>query len=186
MNPVERWLLWLSVAACGGSGAVYGWMKHLMRSGDAYAVVNHPWQPFFLKLHVATAPVLVFALGLVFSKHIWGRFRSGDGTGRRTGTAMLATALPMVATGYAVQVVADAWWLRALGLLHLALGSVWTAGFLLHRVATRAENEAGSPEGAEAPDRAQSSAYRSTNSAPSTYTSHDASRKRPDRSLRTG
>ena len=77
MNRFERILLIGSSLLTAFSGAVYGVMKYLVTSSDPYAVVNHPWQPFFLKFHILASPFLVFALGLIFRGHVLDRWRSG-------------------------------------------------------------------------------------------------------------
>ena len=83
MTRAERWLLWTSTLAVAVSGFGFAWAKYLVRSDDPFAVVHHPLQPFFLKMHVLTAPILVFAVGFLFSRHVVGRpgvgFRVIDG-----------------------------------------------------------------------------------------------------------
>jgi hypothetical protein len=77
VTPFERLSLWISTLLVGGSGVVYAIMKYLMTTDDPYAIIHHPWQPFFLKLHIVTAPLLVFAFGVIFLKHVWEQFRTG-------------------------------------------------------------------------------------------------------------
>ena len=45
-------------------------MRYLMEPTDLFSVVNHPWQPTLQHLHVLVAPLMVFAVGLIWKKHI--------------------------------------------------------------------------------------------------------------------
>ena len=134
MNAFEKWLLWTSTALVAVSGIVYGWMKYFLAPADPFSAVGHPLQPFFLKLHVLSSPVLVFAVGVVFTRHIWRQYRSRLQDGRRSGLSLLLTFVPMVASGYLVQVVTARtalWWVIA---VHLAASAIYLAGFLTHQV----------------------------------------------------
>jgi len=132
VNALEKWLLWTSTAVVGVSGTVYGAMKYLLRSEDPYAVVHHPWQPFFLKLHVLSAPVLVFAVGAVFTRHVIPHWRSGGGNGRRSGIGTAATLLPMIVSGYLIQTTTSSSWVFRVAVLHMAASALYLAGVLVH------------------------------------------------------
>ena len=77
MNRFERWAVWSTSIATLVTGVVYLWMKYLLVSADPFAVVNHPWQPLVLKLHILVSPLLVFSIGLVSLRHVWRHLRSG-------------------------------------------------------------------------------------------------------------
>lgn len=136
MRPFERILLWSSLVATVVTGTVYGVMKYLMTSDDPYAVVNHPLQPLMLKLHIVTVPFMVFAVGLVFTQHIYQRWRSGRSTGRGSGVLMVLTFAPMVISGYLIQAItwdSALFWTVA---VHLTASAVYCSMFVAHRVAT--------------------------------------------------
>lgn len=137
MTRFEQGLLWGATAATALTGTVYGIMKYLMTSDDPYAVIHHPWQPFFLKAHVLTAPLLVFAVGAVFSKHVLRQWRSGADRGKRTGGSIVLVAAPMVLTGYLIQTVTLAPSLRAIALAHIGFGVVYVVAMLAHRRSAR-------------------------------------------------
>jgi len=132
VSPLERSLLWIGASGTFVTGAVYAWMKYVLTSDDPYAVVHHPLQPWMLKLHILFAPVLVFAIGLVFTQHIWKRWRTGGSAGRRSGLTTLLTALPMVASGYLIQTVTGGPLLTGLIVVHLAAGTVYAVFFFAH------------------------------------------------------
>ena len=68
-------------------------------------MINHPLEPWFLKSHIVFAPVFVFAIGLIVTRHIVPHIREGVDRGRRSGLAMVWMLLPMAVSGYLIQVV---------------------------------------------------------------------------------
>jgi len=152
----EKVLLWSSTLVVGITGLVYAWMKYLLPPIDPYSTVHHPLQPLVLKIHLVAAPFLVFAVGLVFTQHIWGQFRAGLKRGRRSGVGTLLTLAPMVLSGYLIQVATAESWLFWLAMAHLVTGSLFVLGFTSHQVAmwtrqARARRRAA--ESRPAPDR---------------------------------
>lgn len=148
MNPFERWTLWGSTAVVAVSGFAFLWMKYFVVPADPYAIVNHAWQPFFLKLHILSAPVLVFALGVVFLRHIWRQYRSGRPGGRRTGLTVLWVLVPMVATGYLLQTVASRDALRRIAWIHIVTSSAYVLAIAGHQVRALARGVAEDEPGA--------------------------------------
>jgi hypothetical protein len=151
MMKFEKYVVWGSTTAVTGTGVVYGWMKHLMHPSDPFAVVNHSLQPLVLKLHIVSAPVLVFGIGMILMRHIWPHFRNGLRRGRRSGILSALITLPMIATGYALQASASVGWLKAIGYVHLGLGLVFGFAALAHALATRARRSASSMDAAPQP-----------------------------------
>ncbi|HET8946984.1 MAG TPA: hypothetical protein VFQ07_08370 [Candidatus Polarisedimenticolia bacterium] len=143
MTRLERWLLDLSIGFSALTGAVYYVMKAWMRPRDPYSVLGHPWQPHVLAAHVLVGPLVIFALGLIAREHIVDRIVSGKPqTGRRTGLLITSLALPMVLSGYLLQVVTAPAGRRFLGLLHLVSGLLFALLFVSHLVATAARRRA--------------------------------------------
>lgn len=134
MTRFERGSLWASTLAVSLTGLGFTWAKYFASTDDPWAVVNHPLEPWLLKLHVISAPLFVFAVGLITTRHILSHLRSGTPAGRRTGLVMVWTIVPMVVTGYLLQVVSVPGWLLPLAIGHIAAGILFLAGFLLHRV----------------------------------------------------
>jgi hypothetical protein len=134
----ERILLLVSVVLAGGSGLVFAWMKHLMRSSDPFSVVNHPWQPLILSLHVLAAPVLLFALGLITRDHILGRAKDPRARrGRWSGILAAGVLLPMVGSGYTLQVLVDRGARDLMGWGHLGAGALFLGLYAAHFVLAR-------------------------------------------------
>ena len=138
MSRFEKWSLWASTLAVSLTGFGFTWTRYFAATDDPWAVVNHPLEPWLLKLHVISAPLFVFAVGLVTTRHILPHLRSGTPAGRRTGLVMVWTIVPMVATGYLLQVLTVPDWLLPLAVGHIVVGVVFLVGFLLHRVRKKA------------------------------------------------
>jgi len=135
VTPFERAMLWGSSLLVGVSGIVIAVMKYAMTSEDPYAIVNHPLQPVMLKVHIVSAPLLVFAIGIVFVKHIWEQWRSGLVRGRLSGSWTLWTFGPMVFSGYLIQALTHRGWLLAMVVVHLVTGGAFLVGFMGHQLA---------------------------------------------------
>ncbi|MGQ0813057.1 MAG: hypothetical protein ACT4O1_01145 [Gemmatimonadota bacterium] len=137
MTRLEKWLVWGSTVAVTVTGTALGVMKYMMAPTDTFAVVNHPLQPLVLKLHIITAPFLIFGIGMITMRHIWPHFRSGWKRGRKSGVSSALLAMPMIGTGYAIQALTSSRWLALIGYLHFALGLVFAIGAAIHFVKTR-------------------------------------------------
>lgn len=137
MTKVEKITVWGSTALMTATGVAIAWMEYMLQPADPFAVVNHPWQPLLLKLHILSAPIMIFGIGMISMRHIWPHFRNGLRKGRRSGLWSMLLTVPMILTGYALQVVTQVGWLNVLGYLHLALGVAFAAGGGVHFFATR-------------------------------------------------
>lgn len=134
MKPFARWSVWVGSVVSGFTGLVYWWMLHMMEPLGEWAVINHPLQPWVLKAHIVTSPLLVFAVGLIAMDHVWKQYRLGIRAGRRSGLTAMWVIAPMIATGYLIQAVTLPTWLSALGWLHLGTGVAYLAGLAVHQV----------------------------------------------------
>ncbi|MEW6337124.1 MAG: hypothetical protein ACOY3Y_09165 [Acidobacteriota bacterium] len=146
LTALEAALAHLSTVLVGGSGAAYAVFRYLIRSSDPFSVVNHPWQPAVQHVHVLAAPLLVFALGVVWRMHVLDGVRSNRPR-RRSGVTLLAGAAPMIASGVLVQVATEPTWARAFGAVHTLTGLLWLAGYAAHLLGRRAPRAAGAGKG---------------------------------------
>ena len=135
MTPFERWAIWSTSLATFVTGVIYLWMKYLLVSDDPFTVVNHPWQPIMLKLHILVAPLLIFAIGMVMLRHVWRHLKARMRSGRRSGLLTVAVLGPMIMTGYLIQAITHQGWLKAMAISHIALGLLFGAGLLAHQFA---------------------------------------------------
>ena len=133
MSRFEAWLLHVSNLLVGGTGLVYAWMIYLVKPTDPYSVVNHPLQPQTQHLHILVAPLLVFAAGLVWRRHVWSQWKRGLAQGRWSGLALMAMLVPMIASGYLIQTAVDGGWRKVWIGVHLASSGLWLLGYLVHQ-----------------------------------------------------
>jgi hypothetical protein len=75
MTPALRAATWSATAAVATTGLVYGFMAYCLPESPM-DVVNHPWQPTMLHLHVLAAPMWLVVLGAVWYAHVLPSVRS--------------------------------------------------------------------------------------------------------------
>ena len=81
---------------------------------------------------------MVFALGLIARDHIIDRLSDPrQRRGRASGVIIVALALPMIVSGYLLQVVTDPAVRRALAAIHIAGGGLYVLLFAGHLVVSR-------------------------------------------------
>lgn len=138
MTRTEKVLVHGSTWAVSLSGFVYGWMKYLLRNDDPFSILNHPWQPAALAWHVVAAPLLVFAVGLIAQEHILSRVNDGARPrGRGTGLAAAAIVVPMVLSGYGLQVVSEPALRRLVLRTHLVTSVLFFVTYVAHVAMSR-------------------------------------------------
>lgn len=133
MTRFQRWFLYVTTALATLSGVGYFYMKRFLTPLEPWAVINHPLEPWFLKAHILTAPLMLFAVGLITTQHIWRSLKSSLPTGRKTGLAATIAFGPLVLTGYLIQTVASPMAIDVLGWTHLVLGLVSAFAIFEHR-----------------------------------------------------
>ena len=133
MSRTERCLLDIANLLVVGTGIDYAGMKYMMESADEWAVVNHPWQPHVQHLHVITAPLLVFAGGLIWKHHVLARLRDNGSDGRLTGLGLAVQFVPMVMSGYLIQISVSEIWRSVWVGIHLVSSALWIVMAVAHR-----------------------------------------------------
>ena len=137
MTGLEKWTVWVTSILVFVTGVVYLWMKYWLPAPDAFSIIHHPLQPLFLKLHILTAPLLVFAVGSIALRHAWRHYATGTREGRLSGTGTAALIIPMVVTGYLIQVITGETALRGIVLTHLVTGLGYGVVILAHQLLVR-------------------------------------------------
>jgi hypothetical protein len=135
MSRIDAWLLHISNGLVMVTGLVYAWMAYFVKSDDPYAVVGHPWQPHIQHAHVIVAPLLVLVLGHMWSRHIGPHLHRVTHRRKKSGLGMLLMALPMLFSGYAIQVAVSAQWRAAWVIVHMATSLIWICGYVIHMTA---------------------------------------------------
>ena len=127
-------------ALASASGVVYGVMKYFLAGTDPDSRLGHPWQPAVLAAHVLLAPVAVFGMGLLLRGHALPQLKRGEREGRGTGLALTAVGMPLVFSGYLVQVFTGETARKGTGWIHAALGVLFALAFLLHLPGSQARD----------------------------------------------
>ena len=134
MKPWERWTFGLLALLVSATGSAYFWMKYMLVNTDPFAVVNHPWQPAMLAVHLVASPPLLLMFGVLLNSHILRKVRATGLPNRKTGLLSLGTFFAMVASGYLLQVVTAEALTQALVTIHVATGSVFSVTYAAHLV----------------------------------------------------
>jgi hypothetical protein len=132
---MKRWEAWTNHVGWGlvaASGIVYGILKYAVATPDPDSRLAQPWQPAILAVHVLAAPVAVFALGLLFRRHALKRLASGFRDGRASGMILVLASVPLILSGYALQVVVGTGARRWTGWTHAAIGVLVTGAYIFH------------------------------------------------------
>lgn len=136
MSRLEAWLLHAATLLVGGTGVVYAVVRYALARPDPFSAV-HPAQAPVQHAHVWSAPLLVFALGLIWKSHAWCSTRRDVAGRRRSGLQLMLTAAPMVLSGYFLQTAVDPVARRVWIAVHLAASGLWLAGYLAHQLSRR-------------------------------------------------
>ena len=134
MKPWERWTFNLLALVVAVTGFVYLWMQYFQQSADPFSVVNHPWQPAMLGLHVVASPALTLMFGVILNSHIMKKLRATRLPNRRSGYASLVTFAVMIVSGYLLQISSSEQWLQALVVVHIASGAVFSVAYASHLI----------------------------------------------------
>ena len=159
MNRTEAWFVHLSTLLVGITGVIYAVMRYLMEPTDLFSVVNHPWQPTLQHLHVLVAPVMVFSVGLIWKKHIAGHWRAGLSPGRRSGLSLVLTMVPMIVSGYLIQVTVTDTWRTAWIAIHCTTSGLWITSYLIHQIAALIRKRKSAEKRLESPNLERQPGY---------------------------
>jgi hypothetical protein len=132
MSRTALALLHASLGVLTVTGAVYAWMKYAMRADDPFTVVNHPWQPAMLAVHVVAAPLGVFGLGWLTGAHVWPRLRSREAPGRVSGLLLVTCGAPMILSAYVLQAAVSDVLRTTARVTHWAASGAFVLGYLTH------------------------------------------------------
>ena len=132
MRPWERRAFNTCAALVTVSGVAFGWMKYFAQPLDPFAVVNSPWQPAMLALHLLTSPPFLLLFGIVFNSHVMRKLKGPVRGNRKTGYVSLATFVTMVLSGYLLQVLTNEALLQAALVAHLTSSGIFAVTYAAH------------------------------------------------------
>lgn len=148
MSRLEVVFVHLATLLVGGTGLVYAVMRYLLEpEDDPLGIVNHPLEPTVQHLHVLLAPLLVFAVGIIWRRHVWASWRSGFPERRLSGLGLILTMAPMVVSGYLVQVAVSEGWRTVWVAVHATASALWIIGYGVHVIVRQSAPVAARPAG---------------------------------------
>lgn len=134
MTKSERNNIFMINYAVALTSIVYFIAKYFMIIEGDWGPQTHPLAIWFQKVHIISTPLLVFAVGSIFSNHIWKRIKSGYRPSRTSGIFLLVLFVLMSFTGYLIQIL-DSQLLREYSsYLHLGTSFIWMIGFSFHHM----------------------------------------------------
>ena len=137
MSRKDALFLHVTVALTAVTGIIFALMKYAMTTDDPFAVANHPLQPYMLDAHVVVAPIALFGFGLIFHSHIWRKYKRKAKPRRRSGISALSLLIPMVLSGYLLQVTTGEGFRKAMAITHWISSGVFVVAYLAHQFSRR-------------------------------------------------
>lgn len=133
-NRLPRWLhrvLLTSGALLLFSGLAWELLHDTLGAGSEAFALPHPGEAWLMRLHGFALLAFTLALGGLGPVHVprgWRQARR-----RPTGLVLIASALFLLASGYALSYLVSEEYRRALGLTHTAIGAAMAGILLWHR-----------------------------------------------------
>ena len=135
MSRAEALLHHAAALLVGTTGLAYFWALWLAQvAADEFGPGIHPLQDDFQYLHILAAPALVFASGLIWKRHAWKRIKNGHREHRRTGILLAASLVPMILSGYLLQVSVEEFWREAWRWVHSGVSGLWILAYGIHQL----------------------------------------------------
>ena len=128
----ERWGFNAAFAAMTLSGTAYFVMKYLMATDDPFAVVNHPWEPTMLAVHVVAGPIAIALFSLAFRSHGLPKIWQATAVNRKSGLAASGVLVVLIASGYLNQVATDPSVLETSIWTHVGAAAIFVIAYAIH------------------------------------------------------
>ena len=130
----ERWVFNALHGIVAVTGLLYLYMQYVLVTDDPFAIVNHPWQPATLSMHVIAAPFFIVFFGMLFRSHTLRKILSPSPYNRRSGWTSLLGFSVMAISGYLIQIAPTPALVTASVWTHLVSGLLFVAGYSVHLV----------------------------------------------------
>ena len=135
---IERWhrrSIYASIAALLLSGAAWLLAHYFFRITGPFGESASPVEPWAMKLHGATAMVMLFFLGSLMNAHIRRAIKAGRN--QATGWGMIGTMVLLIVSAFGLYYIAGDSDRPAWSMLHWVLGLACGLLFILHVVIGR-------------------------------------------------
>lgn len=132
-NHLPRWLkpiLLGSGALLVVSGTLWLWLHYSSGAGSAEGALPHPLEALLMRLHGLGVFLFLFALGGLGPVHVPRGWR--EGRSRRSGLSLIASAVLLTGTGYALYYWVGESARPFVGWLHSGIGAAMALAFAIH------------------------------------------------------
>ena len=131
--------LHIASALVGVTGVVLFVLKDVIVVQGDFGPESHSLEDDMQAAHILTAPALIFACALIWQDHAWARFKGGFRVRRRTGVLLGSLLVPMILSGYLLQVSYEEPWREIWRVSHLLTSLVWLVGYGVHQLSRRSD-----------------------------------------------
>ena len=115
-----------------GTGLVYGVLKYFFIIEGEYGPEPHAAQGWWQHAHVITAPLLALLLGAFLRAHAWPLWKKKIQEGRKSGIGLMGFILPMVFSGYLIQIAMSDLWRTIFVWIHVVVSCLWVVAYAVH------------------------------------------------------
>ena len=137
MTPKQARFAHISSLLVGVSGVALFVFKDLVLIEGEFGPESHFLEDDVQAAHILTAPALVFACALIWQDHIWTKYKSGARARRRTGILLGSLLVPMILSGYLLQVSYTEPWREIWRVSHLLTSLVWLVAYGVHQLSPK-------------------------------------------------
>ena len=118
------------------TGAIYGVMRYTPVAidplDDSFDLLAHPSQPFFQHAHILLSAGLALMIGYIAGCHGIPHTLNRVHRRRRSGLVFLFSAVPMVFSGYALQISTGELTRPFWSVIHIATSLLWSGALMAH------------------------------------------------------
>lgn len=137
MKPLERRAFTSLHLLVTGTGLVYLYLKYFLKSDAPFAIVQHPWQPTIMAIHIVVASAFIAFFGMLLRSHILPKLRHRRPENRRTGWIAFVSFLVMALSGYMLQVSSSTLMIKIWMWTHIVAGILFAIIYALHFALSR-------------------------------------------------
>lgn len=125
-------LFWVTFFLTAVTGINLIFFRDFIPTGDSDTTLLQP----YIKIHILAAAAMLFSLGVVFTRHALPYIKTGKSPGKKTGITLLSLSLPVVLSGYLLQIVYTPAWQAGSWWVHSITGIVFILLFFIHQIST--------------------------------------------------
>ncbi|MBS0613994.1 MAG: hypothetical protein JSS24_12535 [Proteobacteria bacterium] len=133
----RRYRRWIYVIGLGLWGSGVAWMiaHHLLKAAGSDPLLPAASEPWWLRVHGATAMAFLVTLGSLFPVHVRQGWHAH--LNRASGVTLLTTCAVLTVTGYGLYYLSGDAWRAKTSIIHQVVGVAAVAALLVHVILGR-------------------------------------------------